>query len=146
MDAAPLNLELVRRRAADIRGQLSVLREYAGRDADAILANPEAIRSARYALVVRVEAAAAICNHVCARRLLVSPDSYADCFQRLADGGVIPADLGPRLASMGRLRNLLVHVYEQVDDRHFVDILRHDLGDVDAYLLAIDRLLPEVPG
>jgi uncharacterized protein YutE (UPF0331/DUF86 family) len=137
----PLNVELLRSRAADIRQQLAVLRSYGASDTTAFGANPEAVGSARYALVVLVEAAAAICKHICARRLAASPESYADCFLKLTAAGLLPPDLGPRLAAMARLRNLLVHRYETIDDARFHRYLRRDLADVDAYLHAVDGLI-----
>lgn len=68
MPSVPVNRELIRSRAADIRSELALLRAYAGIPPEAFSADPEKARAARYSLIVLVEAAAAICTHLCARR------------------------------------------------------------------------------
>lgn len=138
MPSPPINVELIRSRAADIRRELLALQRYAGLREDTFASDPEKIRAARYSLVVVVEAAAAVCNHLSARLGRV-PDSYPACFELLGELGVLESGLAQRLAAMARLRNLLVHAYGRVDDRRFHRTLREDLGDVEAYLLAVDR-------
>lgn len=56
---------------------------------------------------------------------------------------MIDPDLAKRLGAMARFRNLLVHVYAPVDDRRLLQVLREDLGDVDAYIRAVEALLAE---
>jgi len=63
------NRELVRSRVDDIQEQLQALRGHAALPDRAFLDDPREIRSARYSLIVLVEAAAAICAHICARAL-----------------------------------------------------------------------------
>ena len=136
MSSLPVNMELLRSRAADIRRELEGLRAHAILSEEAFSTNPEKVRAARYSLIVAVEAAAAICNHLCARQGR-APDSYPGCFQLLGELGIVDATLASRLAAMARLRNLLVHGYGRVDDRRVHRILREDLGDLDAYLAAV---------
>lgn len=137
----PLNRMLLVARINDVREQLGVLRQHAAATDAAFLQDRQAIRSARYAFIVLVEAAAAICAHLCARRLSTAPETYADCFRRLGAGGIIAPELVSRLGAMARLRNLVVHVYGEVDDAHFLRILRNDLADVDTYLDVVLTLL-----
>lgn len=133
MTPPPLNSELIRSRAADIRRELEVLRAYAALPEPEFTGSAEKVRAARYSLIVAVEAAAAICNHLATRHGQV-PDSYPGCFEALVTLGVADAALGARLASMARLRNILVHGYARVDDRRLHTILRENLGDLDGFL------------
>lgn len=135
----PLNRGLLLNRLNDVQDNLRILRQHAADTG--FLNDPPAIRSARYAFIVLVEAAAAICGHLCARRLGCSPENYADCFRRLGAAGVLDADLAVRLGAMARLRNLVVHVYGEVDDAQFLRFLRQDLADVDAYVQAVEALV-----
>jgi uncharacterized protein YutE (UPF0331/DUF86 family) len=132
----PVNRELIRGRAADIRGELAALRVYADMPERAFSVDPEKARAARYGLIVVVEAAAAICNHLCAR-LGRAPESYPGCFELLGVLGVVEPALARRLAAMARLRNLLVHGYGRVDDRRLHKIIREDLGDLEEFLEAV---------
>ena len=132
----PLNQELIRSRAADIRAEMDRLRAYARLSQEAFAAEAEKVRAARYGLIVVVEAAAAICNHLCAR-LGRTPDSYPGCFATLGELRIVDADLAGRLAALARLRNLLVHGYARVDDRRLHRLLEEGLGDLETFLAAV---------
>lgn len=45
------------------------------------------------------------------------PSSYSDVFKILGDKGVVSADLAKRLGDAARQRNLLVHLYMEIDDK-----------------------------
>jgi len=142
-EGLPLNRAMLAARLNDLQAQLTVLRACAGGAEAAFLQDAQAIRSARYAFIVLVEAAAAICAHISARRLGTTPESYGDCFRAMGAAGLLPQELAVRLGAMARLRNLVVHIYGEVDDARFLHTLREDLGDVDAYVQAIAGLLAE---
>lgn len=92
-----------------------------------------------------MEAAAAICNHLCADRGH-APDSYPGCFEPLGQLGLLPGELARRLAAMAGLRNLLVHAYGRVDDSRLHRILREDLGDLEAFLDAVAQVVEREGG
>ena len=95
------------------------------------------VDAAKYRLLVAIEAAASMCTHLAARQFGEAPSSYAQCFQVLASSGIISPELAERLAAMARFRNLLVHVYAEVDDSQVWEVLRSNLGDLENYLAAI---------
>lgn len=99
--------------------------------------------SAQYLLIVAVEAAIDLCQHLVARSGGRSPTDYADCFTVLQEIGVLPADLAERLRRMARFRNLLVHLYWKVDNRRVHRILREDLDDLRLFREAIARWVGE---
>lgn len=136
MSQVSFNLELIRTRAADIRREVDALRAYAALSESAFSDDPEKVKAARYSLIVVVEAATAICAHLCAR-MGHAPESYPACFELLGALAIMDSPLAGRLAAMARLRNLLVHGYGRVDDRRVHRILREDLGDLDAFLAAV---------
>ena len=45
-----------------------------------------------------------------------APTDYAGIFKILADKDLLPADLAGRMGDAARQRNLLVHLYMEVDD------------------------------
>jgi uncharacterized protein YutE (UPF0331/DUF86 family) len=89
--------------------------------------------SAKYLMIVAVEAAIDLCNHVVACQGGRAPQDYADCFGILADLNVIRPDLAKRLKNMARFRNLLVHLYWKVDNQRVYRIIQDDLGDLDSF-------------
>jgi len=109
------------------------LRELGGEPEEAFLADYRNTESAKYLLIVATESAIDICNHLVARLGGRAPEDYADCFAVLTTLGVIEPDLADRLRRMARFRNLLVHLYWQVDDRRVYRALHKDLDDLGEY-------------
>lgn len=139
-----INLDLLRRRAHEVRNALAVLAEYGTRPREEFLASQEAVDAAKYRLLVAVEAAIDMCTHLAARLAHTTPDGYAQCFQVLAAANILPADLAERLGRMARFRNLLVHLYAEVDDGRVWEILRYDLKDLEQYLSAVGNTLKKL--
>ncbi|NPV08228.1 MAG: DUF86 domain-containing protein [Anaerolineae bacterium] len=131
-----------------LRGLIERLRQYTGylreivqQDEVAYLNDPRSVGSARYYLQVSVETCINIANHIIASEGLRSPHDYKDSFTVLNEAGVLPNDLTRRLRDLAGLRNLLVHVYWEVDDRMVYRGIRAELGDFDAFIGWIARLL-----
>lgn len=141
MDYSKLNLPRINEKISDILESIQVLRQYGKQDDRVFLGNLEAIRSARYAFIVLIEAATNIATHLCARLLAKSPASYAESFLLLGEHGLIEKSLSKRLSKMAGFRNLLVHGYGKVDNHQMLGIMRRDLKDIDLYLEAIKELL-----
>lgn len=45
----------------------------------------------------------------------VTPTSYRQVFEEAGRHGVLPADLASRLSDSAGLRNILVHMYDEID-------------------------------
>ncbi|MDQ3725588.1 MAG: DUF86 domain-containing protein [Actinomycetota bacterium] len=54
-----------------------------------------------------------------------TPEKYADVFRTLGREGLIESDLADRLANAAKQRNLLVHLYLEVDDKKVFASLTH---------------------
>ena len=83
-------------------------------------------------------------NHVIASEGYRAPADYADAFRSLHQAGVLGADLAERLEGMARFRNLLVHQYDDVDDRRVHGIMRQDLEDLDRFAAAVLQAFPDL--
>ena len=129
-----LNLDLINRRVSDIRRALQLLAQYAAIPADDFLADETILGATKYQLLVAIEAAQAICNHLAARVARKAPTSYAECFLLLVPPGVITGDLAAKLAAMAKFRNLLVHQYADIDDKLVYTIINHEIKDLEAYV------------
>lgn len=70
------------------------------------------------------------------------PTDYAGIFYALAGGGYLDAELAERMAAAARQRNLLVHLYLDVDDREVFAALGH-LDDLREFAAATQRLADE---
>ncbi len=136
-----VNVDLLARRARDIRSAVAALSRLSELSKEQFLGDQTVVDAAKYRLVVAAEAAISICTHLAARLARNSPNSYAQCFEVLEVEGILSTELTQRMGDLARFRNLLVHGYAEIDDGRVWDILQSDLGDLDAYLSEIGRAL-----
>lgn len=125
-------------RIADRRERLA---GYGDRDPESYLGDDEAVAASKYLLVTAIEDVLSVANHIIASEGWRSPADYADGFAVLREHGVLSRELATRLSSMARFRNLLVHVYAEVDDARVHRFLHADLGDFDDFASAVLDLL-----
>ena len=116
---------------------LVVLRQLSQTEVDAYLKDVVLIGSMRYYLQVSIECCLDVAAHVISSERFRAPKDYADTFTVLEEQGIIPAELGHRLRQMAKFRNRLVHLYGEIDDQAVHRIAREDLGDIEAFKIAI---------
>ena len=128
------NIDLIKRRISEIINSIDGLRSFVLMDRETFLTDPNACDAAKYKLLVAIEAALSICNHINAKISKKVPETYADCFIILGDSGVISSELAERLAKMAKFRNMLIHIYWEIDDARVYDIINEDLNDLRMYI------------
>ena len=84
-----------------------------------------------------VQACIDLAVHACADEDLGVPTGPADAFSRLARASYVDAALAVRLAGAAGLRNLIVHRYGELDCARIADIVRGELGDLEAFVEAM---------
>lgn len=136
-----LNPDLVRNRCREITESLVRLEKIGAMSKAAFLQDQDAKDIASYRLLVAIEAALSMCYHISSKHLKKVPENYADCFQLVSDAGIIPADLSENLQKMARFRNLLVHVYWEIDEEVLYTIITSHLPDLHKYCEVVGRLL-----
>lgn len=117
-----------------LRDEVTALRRLASREDADLFGAEDALPAAKYRMVVAVEAATDIADHIIAAEGLRPSTSFADSFRSLGEGGWLPDDLASVLEDAARFRNLLVHQYADVDDERVIEILRTRLGDLDRFV------------
>ena len=85
-------------------------------------------------LLLVIETVLDLGSHVISSEGFEPPRSYADIFRVLADEELLETELADRLMAMARFRNVLVHLYAEVDEDRVLTILRTSLGDLDAFV------------
>jgi uncharacterized protein YutE (UPF0331/DUF86 family) len=94
-------------------------------------------------LLMSIEATAALCSHILARLARRAPASYAECFEGLRGLEVVDDELSGSLVQMARFRNMLVHRYWEIQPERVLRYSRENLGDFEAFLAAVGRLMEE---
>lgn len=83
---------------------------------EAFKANTVTKRFVERNIELAIEQMVDVCKHFVSRLDLKEPETYAECFVRLAQAGVIPEEVVQTFQSMIRFRNILIHIYDEMDD------------------------------
>ena len=127
-----------------VEGLIRHLREYTGylheivqQDQAAFVSDPRSIGSARYYLQVSIETCINIANHLIATKRLRAPRDYRDSFTVLNEADILPPELTQTMRELAGLRNLLVHVYWDVDNEMVYEGIHAELQDFEAFVAHI---------
>lgn len=72
------------------------------------------------------------------------PESYRDIFLALADVDILPRAFAARLAQMAQFRNVLVHLYLEVDLQKVYQYLQHNLADFELFAQHVSAYLNQI--
>jgi uncharacterized protein YutE (UPF0331/DUF86 family) len=126
--------EKITKLSSELLNALRRLKELADLPKEEFLSNPHFIGSAKYHLIVAIEAAIDMCNHVISRNRLRVPEDYADTFRVMREAEFFDDEFADRLMQMARFRNRLVHFYWKVDDEIVYEILQTDVRDLEEFV------------
>lgn len=131
-----------------VLGRLKLLDEYTGKLRELSLctfeeyqANYLISKTTERLLHLAIETCLDIGNRILAEAGFRAPEDNKDVFNVLAEEGIVPQELLPRLVDMAAFRNLLVHSYTKINDAIVHGILRDRLGDLNEYTKAITDYL-----
>lgn len=135
------NIDRIRQLIGEINSALRKLTEHSKLNEAEFLSDTDKVDSAKYNLIVAIEGAIDICNHIVARAGGRAPQDHADCFEILRELDMLPPKFADKLKSMAKFRNLLVHLYWKVDDKKVFQILNEDIQDIREYIKKIESIL-----
>ncbi len=98
-------------------------------------------RFVEHTLQLAIQAALDVGSHVVSDERLGEPETSRDVFRLLGRAGFVPADLVGRLEQMAGFRNVVVHLYQDVDLGIVRDVVENHLGDLLEFVTAIRREL-----
>lgn len=112
---------------------LKILKQISRYNIEDFKSNPEHYGSAERFLQLAIECCIDIGSHIIASEGFRRPEDYADVFKVLGENKVLPEDFAAQLVKMARFRNLLVHIYLEVDLNQVYNILKNNLGDLEKF-------------
>jgi len=69
------------------------------------------------------------------------PETYKEIIEILGEEGILPKGFAERFAEAAKFRNILVHMYAEVDVETVYKVLQNNLGDFDEFAKYIARYL-----
>jgi uncharacterized protein YutE (UPF0331/DUF86 family) len=94
-------------------------------------------------MLLSIQSAIDMATDVIAEERLRKPFTYRETFEVLADEGVIPESLARDLSNLAGFRNVLVHVYWNLDLKQVYEILQHDLAVLKAFSVIMKEYVAE---
>jgi len=122
-------VERILRRVSE---DLGALRSYAA-GASSLRADAARLGHTKYLFVTAIEGCVDVAQHLCASESWGPPATNADAVRILARHGVVEEGLADSIASAVGFRNVLVHLYTEVDDERVVDHLA-GLGHLEQFV------------
>ena len=104
-------------------------------------ANRERQYAVLHAMQNAIEGCIEIASHIVSADRLGAPADYAHLFSLLEENRVIPSSVAEVMRQMARFRNRIVHLYWDLDLDLVYEYLTGRLGDMDAYLTAVEKYL-----
>ncbi|HXO42121.1 MAG TPA: DUF86 domain-containing protein [Thermoanaerobaculia bacterium] len=133
-DALSSRLDALETYLAELRGFLTGSR-------DEFVREPSVHHLAERYLHLACESVLDISHHVIADQGYRQAGSYKDAIDVLQQEGLLDADLAGRLKRWMGLRNLLVHLYLEIDHGRIYDAISEDLDDLHSFTSRMARML-----
>jgi len=118
---------------------LEQLEEVRGAGEEAYLADPRQRLATERLFQLSIQICIDLAAQVVSEQSAAPPSSYSDVFKILGDKGVVSPDIAERLGNAARQRNLLVHLYMEIDDRAVFASLAF-LDDLREFATIVGRL------
>lgn len=131
--------DVLTRKLRRLSGYLDDLSTHRGRGAAEIAGDPYELERL---LELIVQLAVDILSHLLSERR-VSPESYRATFELAGEHGLLPTDLAGRLARAAGLRNILVHLYEDIDYDIVATSIDPAIEDFGTFVRYLQERLPE---
>ena len=113
------------------------LRKLAEVDREIFLVEPSVQAQAERWMQLAAETCLDLAQHVIASEGFKTPARYPETLQILGEEGVLPRELARQMEEWAGLRNILVHLYLDVDYEELFTILTRKLNQLEAFAAAL---------
>jgi len=124
-----------------LEGYLAELRSFRSVSREDFVLEPALHHLAERYLHLACESVLDIAHHVISDAGYRQAQSYKDAIDVLSDETLIDRELADRLKGWMGFRNVLVHLYLEIDHGRTYDAIRDDLGDLEQFAAAMAQLL-----
>jgi uncharacterized protein YutE (UPF0331/DUF86 family) len=125
-----------------LESYLAELRDFRAVSREEFVREPAIHHLAERFLHLACECVLDITQHVIADQGYRNAATYKDSIEVLREQGLIEPDLGERLKKWMGFRNVLVHMYLEIEHGRSYDAIQEDLGDLEQFAASMARLLP----
>lgn len=138
-----LEREIIEGKFDIIDRNLRFLEEIKTISPDQFIESYKDVQAAKYSLLEIMEACIDIANYIISVKGFRRAEEYGEMFKVLKEEEVIGKELATKLEDMARFRNLLVHRYGEIDNRRVLEIIKHNLKDIEEFEKEIEKFIKE---
>jgi len=138
-----LDREIIEGKFDIVDRNLRFLKEIRTLSSDQFVESYRDIQAAKHSLLEIMEACIDIANYIISVEGFRRAEEYSEMFKVLKEEEVIGKELATKLEEMARFRNLLVHRYGDVDNRRVLEIIKHNLKDIEEFEREIENFIKE---
>ncbi len=128
----------------ELTSYLDELRRIAPSNFEEYIGSIEKRRACERLLQISAEAVIDICALLVSGLRLGLPAEEDDVFEKLAQAGLLSAEMAQTLRRIRGFRNILVHEYGRVDDQIVFEMVTTKLSDFEAFQKEILRVLEKL--
>ncbi len=133
--------QIVKLRLDMILSHIEELREVSETTEDSFLSNGILRRATERSLQLIAQAIIDICTHIVAHNHWGAPKTYSDTVREVSNRGVVEKDLSSRLIDLVKLRNVIVHLYLEIDPKIVYKSAKQAITDAGLFVDAIKKIL-----
>ncbi len=126
-------------RLSALESYLAELRAFRAYPREQFIAEPALHHLAERYLHLACEAVLDIAQHVIADQGYAQAETYKNAIEVLHEEELIDQDQSDRLKRWMGFRNVLVHLYLEIDHGRVYDAIREDLGDLEGFAAQISK-------
>lgn len=132
-----LDKDKLRQKIDFIRRESKRLKELGDYSFEEFKAGPFYFDASLRMLQIAIESMIDICNHIVARKGLGLLRNYHDGFRILTEQGILDPEMLDTYKTMTKLRNRIVHMYDEVSAEEVYEIIQQRLPDFDAFITSM---------
>lgn|SRR3989338_1213491 len=137
------NQVFVSKKISDLSGYIDELKELLTLTDGEVMSDSGKLHIAERLLQLIVDTMLDINQHYIREKNLPPVEDYQSTFRTLGEHAILPKEFAEKLAPIVGLRNIIVHRYEHLDKKAFIELLRNNFEDFVKYQKLILQTLHE---
>ena len=134
-----VNSVVINERLNHVKEGVKNLKEFLKVSKENFLKNGKLIGAVKYEIIKTFEAISSICSHIAVKKLGIKPNFYAECFEILKKNKILEEKLADNLIKMAKFRNLIIHMYQKVNDEKVYEVVKNGIKDIEDFIKVIEE-------
>ncbi|MFH1617042.1 MAG: DUF86 domain-containing protein [Candidatus Margulisiibacteriota bacterium] len=138
-----IDRNLLERKLLALEEYIREIKELQGHALEEFLKDGKLQDLAERRLETAIQCSIDIANHIISRLSLGQPEEYSESFEILGAKNIIPEDFSLILSDMAKFRNVLVHLYDKIDEARVHKAVEDGVKDIIKYAQSIRQFMKE---